>query len=215
MRPFIFRSVSLLALASAAFAASAQTIDTYDANTFYGIQPFGNPDTATYGQTFVAANSVLKSYTSSFQYLSGAEYTFQFYVAAWDTANNRISGPVLYTSGTLTSTAGTQSYTVNTNLGVTTGQTYVAFFSTSTQGSRPDGSMYQAATDSGSYTDGKFVYLNNGTDFGALSTTTWDDFGGTYDASFRAEFASSSAVPGPAAAAAFALGLIRRRRRKA
>ena len=180
---------------------------------------FGNPNTATYGQTFVApTDSYLKSYTSSFAYSGGDAFDFRLYVGEWDSVQNRLADAPLFTSGDLNSVAegdGFQAIKVNTNLSLTAGKKYVAFYSTSAQSSRPFGLMQQALANSNAYADGDFAFQNNGDDFGSLSNNGWNVGFTPNDTAFRAEF---QAVPEPAsmlALGASALGLLRRRRAKA
>ncbi|MFM7573712.1 MAG: hypothetical protein ACKO4S_11360, partial [Snowella sp.] len=50
--------------------------------------------------------------------------------------------------------------------------------------------------NSATYSGGDFVHHNNGTNFGALTTTNWHGQGGTYgDTAFTASFSSPVAVP--------------------
>jgi hypothetical protein len=65
---------------------------------------------------------------------------------------------------------------------------------------------------SGDYAGGQFFFSNNGGDFSALSSNTWDNapaggYLGTYDAAFVADFSSPSvaAAPEPSALALFGM----------
>lgn len=178
------------------------------------VSPFGRPDTATYGQTFVAplVDNVLDSF--DFDLYDGVD-TFKFYVMEWD--GSKATGPILYESSTLTGPGGLTTYTINTGgVSLVGGGSYVGFISTSALPGNTGASFsYLGSVD---YTDGRFVFLNNGPDAGQWTTTSWNYFGST-DWAFTAKFSPGSpAVPEPGTVAMLAgmggaaLLVIRRRR---
>jgi hypothetical protein len=171
---------------------------------------FGEPNTGTYGQTFIPPVGFPKM-TGFTLFISNltASVNFQFYVMAWN--GSSATGPVLYQSPE-TSTAGSsgwQPYAFNTgNLELTPGATYVAFASAS--GSTGQAAMASSATYS--YTEGGFFYNNNGTNFSLLTNSTWQSLSGNYDLEFVATFGENSnciaptIIASPAPATVFAGG---------
>ena len=161
-------SNALVTLLSSGIVIS--TTNSWDrANYIYA---FGYPNTGTYGQTFIPPpqSSILTSFTVYIENTSGS-VNFQFYVMAWN--GSEATGPILYQSPE-TSTAGTagfQAYTFNTGaLTLTPGATYVAFGSIT-----PDctGQAAWGTPTSYPYSNGNFVFNNNGTDFSLLTQSAW------------------------------------------
>lgn len=174
------------------WAANGGTTNVSTTNGWNGITSigtFGEANTATYGQTFIApaATPVLTSFKL---YLSNTlnTVTFRFYVMAWDGA--KATGPLLFQSP-VTSTAATsgwQPFTFNTSqLSLTPGGSYVAFACTSTVQDGGTTAALMGALPADPYPSGGFVYMNNGTNFSALTSTTWNTIGG-YDMAFIATF---------------------------
>lgn len=105
-------SARTLILATAAFtlaglaagqAAHAQstitTVPAWDGIT--GVEPFGNPDTTTYGQTITATTTTsLQDFTFYLAPQSTGVPILNAYVAAWD--GTKITGPLLYSSSDVT-----------------------------------------------------------------------------------------------------------------
>jgi hypothetical protein len=179
--------------------------------------PFGNPNTATYGQTFVlpTGDSVLNSWT--FTLIDTTQpFPMEFGVAAWNNGASEMSGSPIFLSGPVNTTAGTANYTFTPDATLTAGQEYVAFLTVSnTPGT---GAAVMPGNSTNPYADGNFVFLNNGYDSSQWTTETWSNFDGI-DAQFTADFAPStvSPVPEPGSLALFGtgaiglLGVIRRR----
>jgi hypothetical protein len=220
---------------------SAQT--TIETASFWGgvseIQPFGKPNTATYGQTFIApsTDNVLQNFSFYLRDLGGAsDLEFQGYVAAWDpTAGvTRLTGPLLYSSPIRSGPSTTQTFTqVQFDVGglsLTAGSTYVAFISAS--GHFASTSLASATASWGfvptdgtdAYPEGGFVFLNSGDNFSLLSTTPWGTVGAS-DLAFEMVFDNGevpTVIPEPSTVLLMGtgmgilmLGLARKRRRSA
>lgn len=99
-------------------------------------------------------------------------------------------------------------YSFNTGgIQLTNGLQYVIFLSVSEYYT---GNIQARMARSGEiYAGGNFVYYNNGGNFDALSTTTWDYLGGGRgDASVEIDFSNNaSVVPEPASIVLLASGL--------
>src|SRR5208337_204356 len=91
-------------------------------------------------------------------------------------------------------TSGFNAYTFNIgNLALTKGSTYVAFGSIT-----PDctGQAVWGSPTSYPYTNGQFVYNNNGTEFSLLTDSAWTSYSGS-DLAFAAVFGGGSVGPSP------------------
>lgn len=204
----------------------ADVINTYTGwNGSDYILPFGETDTATYGQTFtVGADTVLDNFSFWLNDdVNPDRVDFRAYVMAWH-ASNHATGPVLWSSST-TTTGGTSSYeqfTFNTGgLTLTQGLKYVAFLNASLDFDSIYGTSRMAARYTSAYSGGNFVYLNHGSNFSALTSPGWTSEA-SYDAVFLANFsAPSPVVPEPGSILAmlslvsFGAGAVVLRRRRA
>jgi len=191
---------------------SAQT--TIETTSFWDglmqVQPFGKPNTATYGQTFVVPSSdnVLNSFSFFLRDLGGgADLEFQGYIAAFDPAVgvSRLVGANLFESairaGPTTGATFTRYEFDVGGLALTPGSTYVAFVSASghfgaislVNAVASWGQIQTAAIDP--YANGHFVFSNNGNDFSLLSTIPWTSFDGA-DLAFELQF-TSGVEPSP------------------
>ena len=204
--------VTLALLLAGGFCASlpahAQTtIDTtptWIANGSQSTGFWGEPDTATYGQSFIAPTGVTSLNDFSF-YLttysdgvttSASSVPYQAYVYAWD--GSQATGSALYSSAALnTGALVTNNFTtITTNTGtlaVTPGQQYVAFLSTSAvqDGSTKLANFGDVGGSAG--TGGSFVYLSSGNTPALFTTPGWGAIAGD-DLAFKADFTSGSTV---------------------
>lgn len=180
-------------------------------NIFY----FGEPDTATYGQTVtVPVDNVLDSFTFLLRVDQPNPVNFQAYVMAWDDANSRASGPVLFSSSPIAASpsAGFVPYTVLTGgLSLVTGDDYVLFFNASNSfDSAFDQSSFASRASADVYAGGLFVFLNNGPNFGAVTVDTWTRNwqGPGYDLAFEAAFSQGNVIPEPSSLVLFGIGAV-------
>jgi hypothetical protein len=136
--------------------------------------PYGYPNTSTYGELFTApsGNSNLSSFSfymgtpiSSGNIITGA------YIATW---NGSEAGTLLYSSPQFNyDNAGDEQLTFNTGgLTVTPGSKYVMFLSISQYYGQSFGTSYVSQGGTNSLLNG-FVYNNNAGDFSALFNTAW------------------------------------------
>jgi hypothetical protein len=208
--------LAMLAWCAGTQGARADLITTMPSwpNTHPYILPFGESNTATYGQTItVGADTRLTNFTFQMrtERFPGPS-VFAGYVMQWDSVNNRATGPVLFTSSTQSRSAGDADFSpvsINPNINLVSGLQYVLFLSASnffdTIGDQADFGWI----DSGSvYGSGQFVFQNNGSTFGDLSSQTWSSFGGL-DLAFSANLERlDPAAPAPAGLALAGIGSI-------
>ena len=190
--------VAILASSALCFATPALAdIDNTGIDTG-NVQQFGATDTATYGQTFTAgAGDTNISSFSMFlreRFSGSGTLDLKGYIATWD--GNK-AGTLLYSSGvqTMNAAATLQEFAFAPNIGVTPGQTYVAFLSISDLAPQSD-STFRMPVGGDSIVPGLFVFQNNGTNFGDLFTQNWSQgFLGQNDVWLKVDF---NAVPEPA-----------------
>ncbi|MBW4675069.1 MAG: PEP-CTERM sorting domain-containing protein [Desmonostoc geniculatum HA4340-LM1] len=197
---------ALIALGVAGTAQAQTVIDTtpsWNGTDFF--RPFGEENTATYGQTFtVGSDNVLNDFTFFLNDFDGQPDVVDFaaYVAEWD--GFKATGPILYQSApqSTTNAPGFEQFTFDTGgISLTSGKQYVAFLSASNFFDGTTGLAGLGATGLQSvYSGGDFVFYNNGSDFSLLTQNTWDDIGsGSYgDSAFKVSFSQATAsVPEP------------------
>ncbi|MEM7553528.1 MAG: PEP-CTERM sorting domain-containing protein [Cyanobacteria bacterium P01_A01_bin.84] len=183
----------------AAQAAMINTISSWNGRR--SARPFGERNTATYGQTFtVGADNILDNFTFFLQNKSGPDAVdFAAYVMAWNGA--KATGSKLYEStqrSTDLNVPGMQKFTFKTGgINLTPGAQYVAFLSASDffDGIRGKAKMGYLGRDI--YYGGGFVFSNNRSNFKKLKRQKWSHFHGR-DAAFKASFSSTKQeVPEP------------------
>jgi hypothetical protein len=198
-----FRNLFLASALLIPMSGLADTI-TVVSNGF-SASPFGNPHTATYGQTFAlpGGDGVLNSWTFTLDNVSNP-FAMEFMVGTWDTTTNHMTGSALYQSPSVDTTTGSANYTFTPNVTLAPGQEYVAFLTVSNSPGAGTASMPLNSTNA--YADGGFFFLNNGTDTSQWTSTAWDNFTNN-DAAFTATFSPSS-VPEPGTLAMFGTGAL-------
>lgn len=183
--------------AEAGHAANIDTTPSWDGSSF--TQPFGEPDTATYGQTFtVGTDNVLQSFSFWLGGFQDGSVDFAAYVMGWNGTN--ATGPILYQSAqqTKSSNSSFQEFAFNTGgINLNPGQQYVAFLSASNffDGNPGTTGMGTIIPDGDVYDGGGFVFYNNGSNFNLLTSDSWDSFSDRNDAAFKASF---TPIPTPA-----------------
>jgi len=186
--------LGLLAGLVAMPAAAAIDTTAIDRGNFF---PFGQPNSATYGQTFVPgpADGALTGFSLFLRGRSGGTGTLNLrgYVAEWDGSK---AGTVLYTSDTRTmNAAGTQQeFAFTLSAPTVAGHSYVAFLSIADLVLQPRSLFGTPFTDN--VIPGMFVFTNNGLNFGSLFTDDWQ-FVGVDDIFFKASFDPAPPPPPP------------------
>lgn len=199
---------------------NAGLIDTSSGLTGGTIGPFGESNTATYGQTFTVTGTetVLDSFSFRFNdFLNSDTVDFAAYLYGWD--GGKATGSQLYSSGMMTSTNnggldGMELFSFNTGgVELQSGVKYVAFLSASNFFDGVTGTSNWDFSSSDIYSGGEYVFENNGSDFSSLFTSNWDYNSFTNSSSrdtfFIANFSSPDVqdVPEPGSIALLALGL--------
>ena len=185
-------------VASAALAAAGSTFADTIYNNFTGYvdfwHPFGNPNTATYGETFTAPSNGDTNLQDFGFYMGNptvsGDILLRAYIATWTGTH---AGTLLYTSADFDfPNTGDDHLTFTTGgLNLTPGVTYVAFLSVSELYGQSFGTSYVSSGDP-TIPGGNFVWYNNSGDFAALFTNTWDNTGAKPDWAFNATFTPGS-----------------------
>jgi uncharacterized protein with beta-barrel porin domain len=181
-RRHLLGSAALLALNVPASAQNINTIPQWNGTTF--IASWGAPNTSTYGQTFTPGAQQLRLTSFTMELAQGGGTPPQYQAFVYQFANNRITGPALFTSSVFTApTTATAStfapVTINTgSVALTPGQQYVVFLTLSTLAAQPPSNYGYGSTGINTpIPNGQFVFQNNGTTFGDLSANPWSTFG--------------------------------------
>jgi PEP-CTERM motif-containing protein len=174
-------------------------------------QPFGNPNTSTYGETFTAPNSPNDDLVDFAFYLTGpvapGNIILGGYIATWTGSH---AGTLLYSSSEVNyPNTGEAELVFNTGgLTLNPGGSYVMFLSVSNYYGQSSG---EAQVSSGSHTipGGGFDYYNNAGNFNELFTNNWDASGLTPDWAVNLDFTSGApSTPEPGTLALLGTGLI-------
>jgi hypothetical protein len=182
------RGLALAALAACAAALIAPatgqastTLSTFSAwNGSAYINQFGDPDTATYGQTVTAPSGTnrLSSFTFYVELPTGL--VFRPYVYAW--SGTQATGPALYEGPETHTTEARVFQPVTINTGgvlVTPGQKYVLFFSISNDKAIDEGTNlggdWGYIFGGGGYSEGSFVYINNSYKPEQWTDNSWEE----------------------------------------
>ncbi len=219
-----------LALGTGEVARASTLIDTTTSWRGSSIRPFGERNTATYGQTFTVENdNILDSFTF---FLNDYKYhrhynpdtvDFAAYIMEWD--GDKATGDILYDSGKQSTNRrrGFEEFTFDTEgIVLEEDRQYVAFLSASNFFDHKPGKSRMGYIWHDVYEGGEFVYFNNGSHFNKLTTHSWNKRFAHGDAAFKASFSSSEAksVPEPTsmlgllAVGAFAASSLLKRDRK-
>lgn len=232
--------LSSVLLSTALIAPLANANTTFDTTPSWNgsdsIAPFGNPNTSTYGETFISpTDNVLNDFTFYVKPDQGASLSVKGYVYQWTGSllgggGGGAVGSSLFASASsmiINDSSMFNAVTVNTGgVTLTPGSQYVAFLTVSnptdyasTTGTSVWGNTaYSHVSNDGG---GGFVFYNNGNNFSNLNTVAWDNFGDFGDLAWKANFSKNNAdVPEPGSIASmlgigiFGVGMVRRRRSK-
>lgn len=179
----------------------AQTINTipqWNGTSF--INPWGVPNTATYGQTFTPTSnmqSFLNSFTFELFQQGGTPPQYQAFVYQFDPTTKLIVGPALFSSAVLTApnSAAFTPVTINTGrVQLVPGTQYVIMFTTSTIPGQASASYrWGSLTTDTAVPNGQFVFENNGANFNNLFINPWSNI--AEDLAFSATFGLPLLVP--------------------
>ena len=140
------------------------------------VSSWGDPNTATYGQTFTAPSNSMTSMSFFVSDVQDDPISYSAYVYAWD--GSKASGPAVFASGQLQTDGidfgggGFQQIVVPTpGATLTPGDQYVAFLSCSNY--FPTGGGASWGNSGADAFPGTFVFQNNGDNFNALFTDPW------------------------------------------
>lgn len=159
-----------MALASAAQADN--TISNVASwNGYDYVLPFGVGDTATYGQTITTGDAglLLESFTF---YLRPLSIPFTAEVGTW--LGDRV-GEIVYQSSPISFTGdwGYNAVTASPGIHLEANAEYVLYFTTSGIQGQENIINRWAYTDTSTYEEGQFVFINNGNDRSHLTATAW------------------------------------------
>ncbi len=173
---FVVSALSTIS-AGAVCAAAVAPIDTHtgwDGSTSIG--PFGEPDTATFGQSITTADAdgLLQSFTF---YLGPLDLDIRAYVFAWD--GMKTVGSALFAGQTFNigdNFSGYKAVTVATPaLRLAANSQYALVFSSSGIQAEKYNTNSWAARSTDAYKGGEFIFHNSGNDMRTLGADTgWD-----------------------------------------
>ena len=210
MKNRVSRLFALALLTGLANPVQAQIIDLPPADAVFS-PAFGRPGAATFGQTFTALTGYNRLDQLTFRFFessNGQDLSFRAYLYAWD--GQKATGNALFASdlrsGSEFSTS--TAFTFSTGgVSVVGGQEYVAFVNASEHFANdgPTGLMFTQISFAG-YSGGRAVWLENGSDFSAVTQTQWRGPTSGLDLAFTASF-SNAVVPEPSSAVLVIAGL--------
>ncbi len=208
-------SLLLLAGASGAQASLIDTASLWDQD--HGTFPFGRPNTASIGQTF---NTGAGNFVSGLAFyvkdeLVGQPVEFEVWLARWDGEKAVAAGATRLALMSSDGSGGYQRFQVGQGAYVDPFADYLFFLTTSySHFNQPDSEAWVGSLQEDGYLGGDLVFLNNGDQFDAAFSDSWNYW---YDADLAFEL-NVSDVPEPAGLALFGLGLFavaaRRARRR-
>ena len=201
--------VALGASATPAQAAFISTLGSWDGSST--VAPFGETNTATYGQTITvgATDTFLTDFSFRMRTDAGQISNFEAVVMEWDQATFRAVGPILYNSSAMTNTGpvnGFNTIAITTNVNLAPSKQYVLFFTASNLFDMVNDRSVFGFINSDVYSGGEFVFRNNGNDPSLLTSTSWENFVAG-DLAFTANLESRGINPTPAPAGIVLFGL--------
>jgi hypothetical protein len=173
--------VLVTALASPAQAATRtiNTIPAWDGESY--VWPFGQPETATYGQIITARSDTPRLVSFRFIVKLPPSITFRGYVYEWDAVAQRAKGVARWSGTTRHTTAEKwQPVTLQTGgLRLVPGRKYVVFLSVSELPQADAYGIFAQPQNRNLYNGGAFVYFNN-SDAAQWTTEAWDGGSGDF-----------------------------------
>lgn len=211
------KKMSLLLVAVLLFAVSGFADTVY--NNFTGYSdfwfPFGNPNTATYGELFTSPNNGDNNLVSFSFYMGTPNVSGNIitgaYIATW---TGSMAGTLLYSNGPINyDNLGNEQITINTGgLALTANTQYVMFLSVSQFYGQSSGQTHVSQGTAITGLNG-FAYFNNGGNFAELFTNNWDAHGLTPNWAVNLHFVPEPGTLGLIALGGLALvGALRKRR---